>query len=106
MVSDHVGGKPSDGACARDLDAPHVAAIWPSVVDSEMFATAIVPEGDGARLPAKSAGELGPVPMLEQEIQKWFAFSLRHALEAVGVGVVDVKHLAAGLRMRDDDRMQ
>src|SRR5438045_6157638 len=91
---------------AGDLRAAHDAAERAGVVDGEVLADAVVPEGDRACLPAEAAGELGPVAVLEQISEQRLALRLRHAFEAHRVGGVDVEQLAPRLGMRDHHRVR
>src|SRR5688572_15843375 len=91
------------GILLGDLHAPHEAAEGARIIDGEVLDAAIVPEGDGALLPAEAARELGAVAVLEQEIEERLALRLRHALEADRVGGIDVEERAARLGMRPDD---
>src|SRR3546814_19285581 len=70
-----------------------------------MHHAAIVPEADGAVLPAETAGKLRPCRMVAEVLDERLAFLFRHIGEAVRADDVDEERLAAGLRMRDDDRM-
>src|SRR5262245_62542935 len=76
---------------SRELGAAHDATEAAGVVDCQMLAGAVVPEGDGPRLPAEPAGELGAVPMLQQIVEQRAAVVLRDVLKADGVGGVDVE---------------
>src|SRR5215831_17232360 len=73
---------------SRDLGAAHDATEAAGVVDCQMLAGPVVPEGDGPRLPAEAAGELGPMPMLQQIVEQRPALVLRHVLKADRVGGV------------------
>src|SRR5262249_58480939 len=79
---------------SRVVGAAHGATEAAGVVDCQMLAGAVVPEGDRPRLPAEAAGELGAVPMLQQIVEQRPALVLRHVLKADGVGGVDVEDLA------------
>jgi hypothetical protein len=46
------------------------------IVDGVVLGAAIVPEGEGARLPAETAGELGTDLMREQVIEKGWLSSM------------------------------
>src|SRR5262245_58281726 len=72
------------------------------IVDGVVLSAAIVPEGEGARLPAETAGELGTDLMREQVIEKRLALLHGPALEMGGVGGVDVERLPARLGVRAD----
>src|SRR5262245_2908377 len=98
------GPRSNDGATA-DLGAPHHAPEPAGVVDGEVLAAAVVPEGDGARLPAEAAGELWPVPVLQEIVEERPTLRLGYALEALGVGGVDIEQLAACLGVRRHHRV-
>src|SRR5262249_24990007 len=72
------------------------------IVDGVVLGAAIVPEGEGAGLPAETAGELGTDLMREQVIEKRLALLHGPALEMAGMGGVDVERLHAGLGVRAD----
>src|SRR5262249_60368796 len=82
---------------SRDLGAAHDATEAAGVVDCQMLAGAVVPEGDGPRLPAEAAGGLGGGPMLQQIVEQRPALVLPHVLKADGVGRVGVEGLAGGV---------
>src|SRR6185436_13841767 len=81
---------------AADLRAAHHAPEGSGVVDGEVLAAAIVPKGDRSLLPAEATGEFGAVAVLEQIVQQRPALVLRHSLEALRIGAVHIKQLAAG----------
>src|SRR6266567_3755272 len=86
-------------------NAMHDAAMPVIVVDRIVLGRAIVPEGERSLRPAEAAGEFRPRLMAEEDIEQRRALRLAHALEADGVGGIDIERLAAGFRMRADDRM-
>src|SRR5258708_5997462 len=90
---------------AGEGDAMHDAAMPVIVVDRIVLGRAIVPEGERSRRPAEAASEFRPHLVAEEEIEQRCALRLAHALEADGVGDIDVERLAAGFGMRADDRM-
>ena len=95
----------SHGTVAGEGDAEHAAAEAVVVVDRVVLGGAVVPERDGARLPAEAAGELRLDLVGEQVGEQGSALRLGPAGEAGGVGGVDVKRLTAGFGMGADDRV-
>src|SRR5215468_1884431 len=95
----------SDRLVAGDLHAAHQTPESARVVHGQVLGAAVVPESQGARRPAEAAGELGPVTLLEQEIEQRLALGLRHALEAHRVGGIHVEALAPALGMGAHDRV-
>src|SRR3954453_9144835 len=88
---------------AGEGDTVHDAAISMIVVDRIVLGRAVVPEGERSRRPAEAAGEFRPHLVVEEEIEQWRALRLAHALEADGVGGIDVERFTPGFRMRADD---
>ena len=92
------------GRVAAHRDAVHDPRLRRIVVDREVLRAAIVPERQRAGLPAEPAGELRPRRVLLQEVDQRLAFLVGHAVEMLHVAA-DIQRLAAGLRMRADQRM-
>src|SRR5215475_14265314 len=95
----------SQQARATDLGAAHQAAEGAGVVNGEVLAAAVVPEGDRTGLPAEATGELGAMTVLDEIVEERTALRFRHALEALRVGAVDIEQLAPGFGVRDHHRM-
>src|SRR6516165_4761675 len=87
---------------ARQRHPMHDPAESVVIVDGVVLGAAIVPEGEGARLPAETAGELGTDLMREQVFEKRLALLNCPALEMGGMGGVDVERLPARLGVRAD----
>src|SRR5580704_6831720 len=81
---------------------PHVRPIVP---DREVLSAAVVPHGDRMRRPAKAHGPMRPFQVVVQEVQHAAAFPGRYLADMAGEFAVDEEHLAAALRVADDDRM-
>src|SRR5258708_7687194 len=90
---------------AGNLCALHLPVEWTRIVDRQVLGATIVPERDRAGLPAKPAGELGPMAMIHQEVQQRTALLIRHALEPAGIGVIHEQAFAACFRMDAHGRM-
>src|SRR4051794_19484399 len=84
---------------ARQRDAMHHAPMPVVVVDRIVLRAAVVPQRERADAPAEAAGELGLHLVAEQVLQERRALLFGHAVEADGMGDVDVKRFAPGLRM-------
>src|SRR6266542_3376733 len=65
----------------------------------------VVPERDGALLPAEAAVELRRLDVAEEELQHGIALRARHLHDARGESAVHEEGLPARYRMRADDRM-
>src|SRR5437868_7506810 len=97
---------PAHGSVASQSDAMHDAAVAGIVVHGVVLGAAVVPEGEGARLPPEATRELRPDLVAIEERQNRCALLLRHAVEPHRVRDIDVERLAAGLRMHPNDRMR
>ena len=82
---------------AGNLRALHLPVERTRIVDRQVLGATIVPERDRAGLPAKPAGEFGPMTVIHQEVEQRTALVFRHALETAGIGVVHEQAFAAGL---------
>src|SRR6516165_10792784 len=90
---------------ARQGHPMHDPAESVVIVDGVVLGAAVVPEGEGARLPAETAGELGTDLMREQVIEKGLALLHGPALEMSGVSGVDLERPPARLGVRADHRV-
>src|SRR5262244_4035753 len=70
------------------------------VVYRIVLGAAVVPEGEGARLPLEATGELEPNLVVEQMVEQRATLLLGPALEVRGVAHVDVERAATRFRMR------
>src|ERR1700730_6171929 len=90
---------------ACDRDAVQEAAFAVVVVDREVPGRAVVPKAERAFPPLEAAGEFGPHRVAVEIIEQRARLLLGPALEAHGEPRIDVKRLAAGVGVADDDRM-
>src|ERR1700720_1634132 len=99
---------------ARSIERPrtlercsvHDPAVRKVVVHRIMLGATIVPHCDRVWLPAPAHGELRPVHVIKQKLQKVVAFFLRESLNGGRKSFVDKKTILARLRMSSDHRMK
>ena len=77
----------------------HYPALTLIVVDGVVLSTAIVPDGQGARLPSKPAAKFWAHRMVLQKIDDGRAFLRRHAVEEVTMAA-NIERLAPSFWMR------
>src|ERR1700720_3501531 len=90
---------------ACDRDAVQEAAFAVVVVDREVAGRAVAQKAERAFPPLEAAGEFGPDRVTVEIIEQRARLLLGPALEAHGEPRIDVKRLAAGVGVADDDRM-
>jgi len=100
--SGEVAGRPRPGvASCHTMKEPGLGPVAPFAhVDS----AALVPDGDVADTPPIATVEMGPVGVLEEEVQEGVALTRGHADDRPGEALVDEQQLAAGVWMHGDDR--
>src|SRR5215470_7420655 len=84
------------------MSVPPLRKVVPHGV---MLDAAVVPEGDGALLPAEAALELRRLHVAEEELEHGVALRARELHDARGEAAVHEERLPAGDRMSADDGM-
>src|SRR5215813_3774207 len=92
-----------EGLVAPDRDAMPVATLREVVPHGVVLDAAVVPEGDGALLPAEAALELGRLHVAKEELEHGVALRARELHDARGEAAVHEERLSPGDGMSADD---